>query len=284
MSDAGTTTAQFLKLGVGGRAIAMGGAYSAVANDPTAIYWNPAGLAFIAEHNVTFMHAVWFESIFYDYFAYAQPVGIWGVMGFSVQYLSAGSIDELDIYGVKTGSFNPSDTALTVSWAEDFRDILVGINIKYIMTEIVDSASAVSTDFGIIYPVFLDKAKISFSMQNLGGRIQYDSKKEKLPFNTRMGLGINVSDDFIVSVDLNAPIDYNPYFCLGTEYCLGRGSDFSFALRGGYNSHMSKSRLGGMAGISSGMGFGLWDISLDYAWTPYGDLGHTHRVSLGYKF
>ena len=57
MSDSGTTTAQFLKLGVGARAIGMGEAYSAIADDPTAIYWNPAGLAAVSEHSVSLMHA-----------------------------------------------------------------------------------------------------------------------------------------------------------------------------------------------------------------------------------
>ncbi len=45
LSKSGTTAAQFLKIGVGARAIGMGGAFAATADDITAMYWNPAGLA-----------------------------------------------------------------------------------------------------------------------------------------------------------------------------------------------------------------------------------------------
>ncbi|MFH1282632.1 MAG: PorV/PorQ family protein [bacterium] len=284
MSDSGTTTAQFLKLGVGARAIGMGEAYSAVAADPTAIYWNPAGLAAISEHSLSLMHAVWFESIYYDYFAYAQPIGAYGVIGLGIQYLSAGDIVEMDNDANKIGNFNPTDTAVTISWAEDFQDILIGLSIKYIAVEIKDAASTISSDIGVIYPLFLNKAQVSFSMQNLGGTIKFDTEKEDLPFNARLGLSVNVLESLIVAMDVNTPIDYNPYVCFGGEYCLGKQNDFSLALRAGYNSHTLKSELGGISGFSTGIGFKLWDISTDYAWVPFGDLGTTHRVSLGFKF
>src|SRR5438105_3412392 len=91
----GTTTANFLKLGVGARAVAMGEAYSAVADDATALYWNPAGLARIAKDSAAFMHAPYLASTFYDYGAYGHRLGNQAFAA-GVQYFSAGSIDQTD--------------------------------------------------------------------------------------------------------------------------------------------------------------------------------------------
>src|SRR5271170_5287471 len=71
----GTTTADFLELGVGARADAMGEAYSAVADGADALYWNPGGLARVQDHDVTLKHAPYIDSSYYDSIEYAQKVG-----------------------------------------------------------------------------------------------------------------------------------------------------------------------------------------------------------------
>ena len=80
-SAKGTTAADFLQLGVGGRAMGLGGAYTAVADDASALYWNPAGLTSVEKRDVTFMHAQYLQSSFYDYAAYAQNLGKYGAFG-----------------------------------------------------------------------------------------------------------------------------------------------------------------------------------------------------------
>ena len=75
-SAQGTTAAEFLQLGVGGRAMGLSGAYTAVADDAGALYWNPAGLAGVEKRAATFMHAAYLQSSFYDYAAYAQANGL----------------------------------------------------------------------------------------------------------------------------------------------------------------------------------------------------------------
>lgn len=284
MADAGTTTAQFLKLGVGARAIGMGEAYASVADDPTAIYWNPAGLALVTEQSISLMHAVWFESVFYDFAAYAQPIGHYGVMGLGVQYLSTGAIDELDNAGYNTGTFKPNDMAVTLSWAEDYNELLIGASVKYIMMEIKDTASVIAADVGVMYPFLINDGKIGFVVQNIGGKAKFNEEEESLPLNYRLGLSFHPVHDWLLSLDVNAPIDYNPYFCFGTEYCLGRWTDYSLSIRAGYNTHMLKSKFDAISGVSGGIGFTFWDVGVDYAWVPYGDLGQTHRISLGYRF
>src|SRR5262245_36547229 len=107
-SKAGTAAGQFLRLPVDARAVAMGQAFGALAEDATAAYWNPAGLGALRDYHVTLSHNVYLEGTFYDYVAYAQPVelffwfqrksaiptGRYGSAAVSFFYLNAGDIDE----------------------------------------------------------------------------------------------------------------------------------------------------------------------------------------------
>src|SRR6266487_6212781 len=102
----GTTAANFLKLGVGARALAMGEAYSAVADDANALYWNPAGLTRIYHAEATFMHAAYLANSFYDYAAYGTHLGKHGALGAGVQYFSAGRITQTDVTGNDVGDFS----------------------------------------------------------------------------------------------------------------------------------------------------------------------------------
>ena len=131
--EAGTAGAQFLKIGCGVRAIGMGEAYTGVADEVNAVYWNPAGLNHVKNIQVSAMHAVWLEEMNYDYFAYAHPLSLLGgVIGVSINYLSIGGMDRLDEYGVVDGTFSPYDAAVNVAYAREFGPIMSGINLKFI--------------------------------------------------------------------------------------------------------------------------------------------------------
>ncbi len=95
--SAGNKGAVFLKLGQGARANAMGESFVAVADDINALYWNPAGIASIKEHQCTFMYSDWLEEIKYNYLAYVHPAQIMGgIMGGAVTLLNSGDIDGRD--------------------------------------------------------------------------------------------------------------------------------------------------------------------------------------------
>src|SRR5439155_18087839 len=66
---AGTSSATFLKIGVGARAVGLGESFVAVANDPSAIFWNPAGLASLQKEELLFSHAGWPGDIHYEHIA-----------------------------------------------------------------------------------------------------------------------------------------------------------------------------------------------------------------------
>ena len=80
VSKTGTTAAQFLKIGIGARALGMGGAYSAVSNDVTALYWNPAGLSSSKKNGIILDHQDWIMDVDLDFIGgcYKTPFGTIG--------------------------------------------------------------------------------------------------------------------------------------------------------------------------------------------------------------
>src|SRR5689334_1450224 len=95
----GTATAEFTKFGMGARFLAMGGAAVSVADDASAVYWNPANLSRLQTPDVTMMRADMLEG-YYNSLAYAQPMGLSGVWAGALQTASAGSLGVTDETGL----------------------------------------------------------------------------------------------------------------------------------------------------------------------------------------
>ncbi|MFC1522160.1 PorV/PorQ family protein [Elusimicrobiota bacterium] len=282
--DKGTATAQFLKLGVGARAVAMGEAYSALADDATALYWNPAALNNLSKRSATFMHAAYIESSFFDYLAYSQPLNDKSAIGAGIQYLSVGSITETDETGSNVGSYNPSDMALTAGYARKIGDFSLGMNAKFIQSKIINSASAFAFDLGVLSPVYMnEKARFAFTVTNLGTKMKFDEAKEDLPLALRIGSSYRISDAWVSGLDIGLSKDNEPYVALGTEYLMPAGNNWTFAGRVGLNTR-TMSDIGGLSGISLGFGVIRSSFGFDYAFLPMGDLGTTHRISINFKF
>ena len=149
--EAGTTGAQFLKIGCGVRAIGMGEAYSAIADEISAFYWNPAGLNQIEGREISAMHASWLESMNYDYVAYAQPVKR-GAIGASINYLSMAKIDRMDEYRQEDGTFSPYDLAINVTYARELGPVMSGVTFKFIQQELDgENATGYAVDLGLLY-------------------------------------------------------------------------------------------------------------------------------------
>lgn len=284
-SSKGTVSGQFLQLGVGGRAVGMAEAYSAVADEASALYWNVGALTRIQRQSVTAMHATYIDSSYFDYGAYAHNLGQAGAFGVGVQYFSSGKIDETDTGGNTIGSFTPSDYAVSLGYAYPIAGYSAGIAVKYINSKIVDSASTLSGDVGFLTPAYLDnKLRLAFTAKNLFGGLKYTSETEDLPAELRLGSSYKVSDQWLASLDAVMPRGDEAYAAVGTEYTLGKREDgFGLATRAGYNSKTSGD-IDGFTGFSFGLGFLLKTLSVDYGIVPFGDLGISHRFSLTYNF
>jgi hypothetical protein len=288
-SAKGTTAGDFLELGVGGRAMGLGGAYSAIADDASALYWNPAGLTDVEHRTVMFMHAAYLQSSFFDYAAYAQNLGAAGAFGASMQYLNAGSISETDSNFNSIGSFTPSDLAISVGYAHKLDSwgldgAAAGVSVKYIRSTILNTAQTAALDFGVLSPAYLDRRlRLAFTATNLGGTLKYEQAAENLPMTLRVGGVFHASRRWLASLDVSAPRDDAPYFAIATEYLLPVASTWSFAGRLGYNSQ-TMNDITGVSGASIGVGIGSKALSFDYAFVPFGGLGIANRISVSASF
>jgi len=279
--DAGTSSAQFLKLGVGGRATSMGNAYVGVADDSTAIYWNPAGINRIENVSVSVAHNIMFENIFYDWVSGAKKFGF-GTLGVGIQYLSYGSIDETDDTGLGIGSFKPNDMALSISYGREIKDVSLGLNVKYISEKIKKTASAFAFDIGGMYKMMYEKLTLGIAAQNIGTKMKFEDEKESLPLNIKVGGAYRIKKDWLVAFDINAPYDDETNLGAGLEHALRITKDINVFGRAGYNTSLKNT--GGLNGLTAGLGGSYMGYCLDYAFVPFGDLGNSHRVSLGIKF
>ncbi len=280
-NDIGTTGAQFLKLGAGARAAAMGDAFSAIAEDSTAIYWNPAGLAKMEKRSLSLMHSVWFDNMYYDWASFAINTNF-GTLGIGAQYFSYGSIKKIDELGNQISEFEPSDLAVNLSYAKELLGICWGLNAKYISSKIEKTATAYAFDFGTRFNLTENNFPIAIVAQNIGTKLKYVEAEENLPLNLRLGCGFRLASDWLIALDINSPVDNEINVCSGVEYQHETDDDVFIAVRAGYNTKSKD--LPGLKGITAGLGYGFHEYTFDYAFVPFGEFGTIHKIAVSIKF
>ena len=295
--EAGTTGATFLKIEVGARPVAMGGAFVAVADDANTTYWNPAGLAHLEEREITAMHNEWLEGTRYEFLAYVQPIKsekrVHG-FGVSAMGLYTGSLEARSRETIEPeGTFGAYDIAVAGAYAcRVGKAVSVGANLKLIHQRIEDeTAWSGAVDIGLLYTLSGPGRKISkgkfqlgFAVQNIGPGIKFIKESDPLPLNLKAGIARtfelrSIESKLTLAFDVNAPIDNVPNAHFGTEFVYGKMKDAELAARVGYKTNTIKD-LNALSGLSAGAGFVWRRMAIDYVWVPYGDLGNTHRISL----
>jgi outer membrane protein OmpA-like peptidoglycan-associated protein len=280
-SGVGTTTGNFLKMNIGTRAVGMGEAFCALADDVSAMHWNPAGLGFIINPELETMHTFWLGNISYEYLGYVQPLS-WGTLGMSASYLHMDDMEKIR-RDVAQGKFTVYDIygglAYGLPISESFS---LGFNLMALQSKIdQDTAYGFSSDVGIKFSTLNRAFSFGVSGQNLGITLRGD----KLPVNIKTGLACKIGFpkervDLTIALDANKPLEGDYNFCLGIEHILLD----TFAVRVGYKYDLEKKGLDSLAGLRVGAGFHWKGFLMDYAWVPYASLGTTHMVSLGYRF
>lgn len=267
-------SAAFLKLGVGARSIGLGGAYTALADDVSAIAWNPAGLAGLSKREIGAMHSE-FPSSRHNWLGFAQPLR-YGTLGIGASHLAQGSVSGRDETGRATGDYSASDTAISLSYGARVGILGLGATVKSVRSSVADQSQQVlGFDAGAAYA--LGRAKLGFSAQNMG--------HSSLPLALSGGAAYGLPFGLTASADLRyRPRSGQKELSLGTEYAVIP----SLSVRGGYaSSHGGLSNLRGssdLTGFATGFGLKVLGYSLDYAVTPFAELGAAHRVSLGARF
>ena len=273
-AGAGTLGAPFLEIGGGVRAMGMGGAFCAVADDASAIYWNPAGLTNIPGRQIVAAYTQWFADIGHTFLGYAQSLDEDSALGAGLIYLGA-TDTERDEWGDEKGLFQIVGMAPIIGYARKLNSkMAIGGSVKYVSQTLADeSAGGFAFDIGGLYRTAIENVTLGLSIRNVGAAIKSNSGEDPFPQNNKLGVAYRIAEDLTVALDINVPSVGQTYICMGGEYWIAD----TMALRLGYRTGPSEEGIG----ITLGAGFrGEW-ITLDYAFVPYGDLGNTHRISLG---
>jgi len=300
---AGTSSATFLRIGVGARAVGMGETFVAVANDPSAIYWNPAGLASLQRRELAISHVQWPADIAYDHVTFTLPSRRFGG-SFAIQAGLLGTqIDETsETQPFGTGrSFSYTDFITGLAYSRRWTDkLLVGLGVKYVHEDLGSQVGGPTTsaflfDVGSIYYLGLGSVRIATSLTNFGSALrpegayaspydgttsQYDAFDPPLMF--RYGVAFepieNDAQRLTTALEVAQPADNEQLVKAGVEWMYRH----TFALRSGYNLRADAMKFSAGTGFSGDMG--NFRGVIDYAYTDGGPLGSVHRLSLGLRF
>lgn len=204
-SEAG---AIFLTIFPGAKATAMSAAFSAVADDATASYYNPGALPFFKNTQFSLIHAPWLPALspdmFYDYAGFVKPLNQ-GTIGGHLIYLNLGEVVANDQSGNYLGSWKPYDMALTLSYGFKLNDNLgIGFSGKLIRSFLAPrdilaiiigepsggTATTFAFDGGILYMGPFKGFSSAVVVQNLGPGVRYTGtgKRDPLPYLLRLGI------------------------------------------------------------------------------------------------
>lgn len=280
----GRSAANFLKIGLGAKGAAMADAQAAIADDVTAAYWNPAGLATLRFKEISVMHYALVEGIRYEQAYYGQPTPDYGSFAVGFSLLDYGSIQGYDASSLPTGSVNARNLLLTGSWAKKLlknSKLQSGASVKYLQSDLAGyKAAAPMLDLGVLYPFEVGKLRglsLAAGLRNIGPGLKYQSESAPLPQQFVLGAGLTtLGGNLLLDVDAIKPNDNQSYLACGIEYRIYN----LVALRAGLNGNSNF--IGD--GVTYGMGLRFDQWNIDYALVPYGDLGNTNRVSVAFRF
>lgn len=307
----GTSGAQFLQLPVGARSEAMGGAIVGLADDASAIFWNPAGIVKVSNVQAHFSYMNWFDLFDFNAASIVYNAGDFGVIGASMVIFTT---DEMEITTEEqpngTGRyFDAGDIALGVTYAKYLTDrFSVGLTVKYINQRIWnETATGVAFDIGTQYRLDFQNLTIAMSMSNFGADMKFDGSdldftyrkdddypqsrlipsrlstdEYPLPLNFQVGIGFDVFEyEFVKmkgAIDVTHPNDNAERAHFGTEF-----SFFDrFFVRAGYKYNYDDQDFTFGAGANVPLGGSA--VYFDYAYSLYDILPSVHRISVNLSF
>jgi len=307
----GTAGAKFLRMPVGARAAALGGAVVACIDDPSAAFWNPAGIVGVRSTGVFFSHTPWWATTALNSAALVTSFEDVGSLGLSFSILTMDKMEvttELSPDG--TGQmFDAGDMMIGVTYARRLtEDFSVGITAKYVNQRIWnESANGWAVDIGTQYRIGFEDLTLAMSMMNFGPDMAYDGtdldvkydvnmnipenrltparlapETYPLPLSFQLGLSMTAfrMDDLslLVAADVVHPNDNVERVHLGGELVIMK----NFFLRGGYRFGYDLESA--TFGAGAMLPVGDWSVSFHYAYALYDLLPNVSRFSLSMTF
>jgi hypothetical protein len=264
-SDVGRTAADFLMIGHGAHAAAMGGAFTAMSSEVTSAYWNPAGLSSLERAGVSFGHFSWYQDITVEQISFGLPVNDRFSGAVSATYVNYGTIDGYDAQGDATGDLVAYDWVGGISMAMALSEsFAIGVTGKYVNQRLDDvSASAFAADLGIRYSS--ESFAVGVTVVNLGSDIKFNKVSEKLPAATRLGLMFRPLSGAVATT---FELEQRFYGDLVLRQGLELGFEDTYYLRAGYDYVPAQDGRQLATGMSAGAGLRLGFADIDYAFTP----------------
>jgi len=317
VSRVGTTAAPFLGIGVGGRALGMGGTGTAGVHDASCLYWNPAAAVQLEHSEALLVKTDWLLETDLHYLGVVTPLGENLALGLSATYLDYGD-EEVTTEEEQDGTgefYEASDLALGLSLAARITDrFSVGGTLKMVQTRIWHSgASTMAFDVGTLYRTGFRDMLLGMSIQHaglnmeMGGTdlllghdldptqngdnpavpVNLDVYDWPLPITFRIGAELPVVEVpghvWVVAADAVHGVDRaSESVSLGTEYTFRQ----RFSLRGGWRDLFLHDREGGLAlgaGFTYPLGAG-GSLQVDASWEDYGRLDSVLRYSLAFRW
>jgi hypothetical protein len=301
---------EFLSIGVGGRALGLGGAYAALANDASAGYWNPAALARLNYPEFMLMHDERFAGIEnYDFGAVAIPYGTDMTLGASIMRLGVDGIPHtvaVDSSGHvitqaeferdpsarvdpnRTTYFNSADWALYFTYSKRVsNNFTYGINLKILRRGLnTASATGIGFDIGVLYSP-KENWFVAANVQDVTTTLIAWSTGTNELISPTLKLGTAYFIDlfqgrFAPTIDVDMRFENRQFASIAhlgpISFDPHMGLEFDYkntvALRIGYND---------VKQLTLGAGLHLRKLDIDYSFARFGkenDLGDTHRISL----
>ncbi len=312
----GTTAAPFLGIGAGPRAIAMGGAFTAVANDPTALFWNPAGISRDGRTAAVLEHTNYLVGTSYNFFGAVVALDENDAIGLSVTNLAYGS-SEVTTVGQPDGTgetWDANDWAIGLSYSRNLTDrfSIAGTGKMIIQQIWKESATGFALDAGLLYITPFNNMKIGMEIANFGTDMKlsgsdlfmtvspdesvvganskipanYYTASYPLPLIFRVGLAMDVvstsSNRLTLAVDAMHPSDNVQSMNLGAEYCWNN----LVSARIGYKSLFVPDNQEGLT-LGLGLSYDItsrFTIRLDYAYQNYSLLKNIQKFALTVGF
>lgn len=320
-SQAGAQTAALsLSIPPTGRANGMGEAYVALADDASATWWNPGGLAFLDKRDASLSYAKLVPDLADDVFimfpAVAKPNVLGGTLGFSLVYLSYGTSPATSPTGEDLGTFTSYEMAPTISYGTKITDAIgFGVSAKYVRVQLAPQlpglpsagrGSTIAFDSGVLVKVPGNLVNLGLAVQNIGPDIQFiaDDQKDPIYRNAKLGFAVNAYDNKVIKATIIGDVNQllvrgeiqqtdgsikkryqKPIFNGGGE--LAYQSEVDVAIRGGYVHDAD----GSIKDPTYGLGIGYHQLDFDFASIPQAKdpesgqkLARVSKFSLGVRF